>query len=1104
MIIFHNDIKKSIEDQQSAALKRLHSFLNAKEPELVYFLQNMWNTQKKAITYKEIRLAIMNGELDEKTIAEWQQDYSNFVVEHLRPAYAAAMEAATDALTAKYPNFIFNGMADEVKQWTDYSAAMFVTNSSDVQIEAIRSVVGRAATLQDMSVDELSKVIRPMVGLNVPQANANLRYYEAMIASGMSAEKAKERCIRYSARQSRQRGYLIATTELAFAYNQGEFMGIKQAQQDGYMGHVEKVWSTADDERVCDICGPLDGKRIAMNDHFDFPSKLKADNPSIDLVPPAHPRCRCGVIYDEVDPPEYDQEPEPMEESAPQEPETAIVGDLKRPEGLSYQGQLHGGNTGEIQRYTDKDGQEWFFKPAQDKSGKEAPFRAHVQEAGYKVQSIIDPDSAVPIGTFDIDGTFGALQKRVVVNEETLIDFQYGYNSISADIAQQLQREHVTDWLMANYDSHYKNFLFDTKGQLVGVDKEQAFRFINEAGAKKMGYTYHPNKMYGENEPIYNVLYKKFAQGDIDLNLNDALPFIKRVESISDKEYREIFRKYAESLYDEPKAVNQLLDTIVERKATLRETYREFYQDLLHERTGHKTAFLFADEGAGAAKQALSAVQFDFDAAMKMKIVELKQIAKSNSIPLYSKMNKQQLAKAISDPAAVPEVIQEIKLQDALKKQGGIVKPKSTSKVTTASQVFDDLSILPDEMSGMPIYSDHGKVEDLNIVGRNILIENERFYEITGKLTGEAWDRTCDIFRGLPDTMAHTLSFEEGLVTGKRTSLDAYSTIYIKQPTSYRWQRGDIIIDLSNDKSQNAYKGFFRIRAPEGTDPKLIKDALEEVNLSFIRQNPTKADEDLFKKSRLLWNNDPKRSGDFNGLPMMKRQDSIDDILISIGLDPKAADKLRLEKVFDNYVTFVNDDAVKEYKKAGLEYIWSGVGSKEAVISMIDSGGMIASTNRIKAGFKGGSSVDTDIRRGGAESVFTRIATKGAKKEDKVYSGSFASGSYQIIIDPKITRRTDWYAYTFDNYGDATPDQLASRLDNLSFVKSQNEKFKPDNELMFRHGIPVSEWIGIDTDSQFNKDQLIDALNQKGITLINGIPLDKFIRVNKIVGVPFK
>ena len=40
------------------------------------------------------------------------------------------------------------------------------------------------------------------------------------------------------------------------------------------MGEVVKVWSTAMDERTCPICGALEGKEIAMDEDFNFPTKL--------------------------------------------------------------------------------------------------------------------------------------------------------------------------------------------------------------------------------------------------------------------------------------------------------------------------------------------------------------------------------------------------------------------------------------------------------------------------------------------------------------------------------------------------------------------------------------------------------------------------------------------------------------------------------------------------------------------------------------------------------------------------------------------------------------------------------------------------------------
>lgn len=287
-----------------AVLRALRRYLDKKEPELVYFLVNTWRAQGRAITYKELREAILAGEINADLLEEWRQDYALFVIEHLHPSWVNAMEAAAAAIERKYPEWHFDPMGYGVRDWTETRAADFVTEVTQTQIEGLRAVVHRAAVLEDMSVDQLARAIRPMVGLTHPQAVANMKYYENLIAHGASERKALDLSVRYAARQHRYRGYNIARTELAFAYNQGSYWGTKQAQEKGYMGNVVKIWSTADDERVCPICGALEGKTIGLDEEFTFSTRLAtSDNPTIRLVPPAHPSCRCAVMYKEITPP---------------------------------------------------------------------------------------------------------------------------------------------------------------------------------------------------------------------------------------------------------------------------------------------------------------------------------------------------------------------------------------------------------------------------------------------------------------------------------------------------------------------------------------------------------------------------------------------------------------------------------------------------------------------------------------------------------------------------------------------------------------------------------------------------------------------------------
>lgn len=85
----HDFVAKSKPKKSKAgkdALKKLNDYLNSASSEPMYFLHNFWKAQSNAITYKELREAIMNGYLDEATLQAWQQDYSLFVKATLNPS----------------------------------------------------------------------------------------------------------------------------------------------------------------------------------------------------------------------------------------------------------------------------------------------------------------------------------------------------------------------------------------------------------------------------------------------------------------------------------------------------------------------------------------------------------------------------------------------------------------------------------------------------------------------------------------------------------------------------------------------------------------------------------------------------------------------------------------------------------------------------------------------------------------------------------------------------------------------------------------------------------------------------------------------------------
>lgn len=287
-------------DAQAEVLRLLRSYLDANEPSLVRFLVNTWRSQGNAITYKELREAIMRGEIDPQWLEDWIQDYTKLIDKVMRPAWEKAIEAGFRSIAQKYPEFYFNPMADGVRDWAANHAAEFVTNVSNTQIEGLRALVQKSTVLEDLSVDELARLIRPCVGLTRLQNSAVMKYYRTLRKNGVPPKRARELALRDAARRHRSRAYDIARTETATAYNTGAHEAVKEAQRRGYMGETIKIWCTANDERVCSICGPMEKAEAAVDEEFTAASRSW----STKLHPPAHPCCRCGVMYKEIRRPE--------------------------------------------------------------------------------------------------------------------------------------------------------------------------------------------------------------------------------------------------------------------------------------------------------------------------------------------------------------------------------------------------------------------------------------------------------------------------------------------------------------------------------------------------------------------------------------------------------------------------------------------------------------------------------------------------------------------------------------------------------------------------------------------------------------------------------
>ena len=295
-------------------LKRLEDYLkdNANTP--IQILCGFWKDQQAAITYQELRQAVIEGVMTKETFNIWSKDYSILVQNKLRYVWEDAMKAGSVSQSILFDLQRFTFHSSHAINWIQHHGAEFVTAVTQEQKGAISALLARSVR-EKHSVDELAKFIRSCIGLTEPQAKANLRYYENMVANlkeqhpRMKTEsvqkKAREAAAKYAEKQHRYRAMTIAQTEMATVYNRGADEAIRQAQAQKLMGTVIKRWCTSGDDMVCEQCRALEGLELGMDDKFQVGNGWNAGE---NLTPPAHPRCACAVEYIETEPLVYTNE----------------------------------------------------------------------------------------------------------------------------------------------------------------------------------------------------------------------------------------------------------------------------------------------------------------------------------------------------------------------------------------------------------------------------------------------------------------------------------------------------------------------------------------------------------------------------------------------------------------------------------------------------------------------------------------------------------------------------------------------------------------------------------------------------------------------------
>ena len=234
-------------------------------------------------------------------------------------------------------------------------------------------------------------------------------------------------------------------------------------------------------------------------------------------------------------------------------------------------------------------GQEWLFKEATNCIGMAKPEGAVVTGEASKLQHYLRGALSIPAQCLK-DGqgkVVGSVQKRMQKAEGGVDLFKWQaqedltVNEPSAVTKADLMHEHTLDWILCNFDTKGENFINQPEDHIISFDKEASFNTLLQEESREMSYTFKPHS----NDTIYNTMFRAYANGKINLDLDANLESIQKMEQMSGDDFIAMFHetldtKYGAGTEDRARAEELLRD----RHRNLRKTYRTFYTTLIRER----------------------------------------------------------------------------------------------------------------------------------------------------------------------------------------------------------------------------------------------------------------------------------------------------------------------------------------------------------------------------------------------------------------------------------------------------------------------------------------------------------------------------------------
>lgn len=301
-------IKYSKQDLKT--LRRFSRELGVHEADIVRALEKALRSIN--VDFKRIASLIAQGQIGQAVdLIDWnlfERELSVTMSAELRAAMVRGANTARDIAPGALAAGFFV-LSPHVENFIRGHTAELVREITASQKMAVRRYVYESY-IEGRPPGHTARRLRGIIGLTEKQALAVSRFEAHVdrvllgelsedslrsrfrLAPKIGQRKAEQLKQEYAYRMLRHRHETIAIHEANLMYNAGNRAMYEQAMAQGHIPpNAVYEWLTTPDERACTICIPMHGVQVpAFGGMFQLP------NGDVKAGPPAHIRCRCGMI----------------------------------------------------------------------------------------------------------------------------------------------------------------------------------------------------------------------------------------------------------------------------------------------------------------------------------------------------------------------------------------------------------------------------------------------------------------------------------------------------------------------------------------------------------------------------------------------------------------------------------------------------------------------------------------------------------------------------------------------------------------------------------------------------------------------------------------